>query len=113
MGAFQDPLPSPRFWWRRTSRLDMADAGPGLDFKMDAYSWVISIPFVALVIAFCIPPAWFLLVFRDRREYERRITLGLCMNCGYDPRGTPAGRPCPECGAPPRTTKFTPAPVPA
>jgi len=113
IGAFQEPQTTYISWRSRRSTLDLTDVGPGMDLKMDAYSWVMSIPFGLLIFAFCIPPAWFLLVFQDRREYQRRLTLGLCMNCGYDPRGTPAGRPCPECGSPPRTSRFTPAPVPA
>src|SRR5204863_6586462 len=30
-----------------------------------------------------------------RRRLERK---GLCINCGYDLRGTPRGSACPECG---------------
>jgi rubrerythrin len=26
--------------------------------------------------------------------------MGLCVKCGYDLRGNPAGKTCPECGAP-------------
>ena len=31
-----------------------------------------------------------------QRAHRRRH--GLCISCGYDLRGTPAGSPCPECG---------------
>ncbi len=35
-----------------------------------------------------------------RRAHRRR--RGLCLACAYDRRATPAGAPCPECGALPR-----------
>ena len=101
IGAFDTSSPWRRLWWARTRRMDLSDVGPHLDLKMDGRSWAVSIPFPLLIIFFAIPPAWFVMVFRDRSETERRVRLGLCMTCGYDPRGTP-DRPCPECGAPPR-----------
>ena len=33
------------------------------------------------------------------RSRRRRRRLGLCLRCGYDRRGLPAGGRCPECGA--------------
>lgn len=42
----------------------------------------------------CIPP---LLAARIRLRQWRRKRNGLCLNCGYDLRGSPEG--CPECGA--------------
>jgi len=33
------------------------------------------------------------------RRLKRRLTNGLCVNCGYDLRGLPLPR-CPECGEP-------------
>ena len=43
---------------------------------------------------FCIPP---LLAARIRLRQWQRKRNGLCLNCGYDLRGSPEG--CPECGA--------------
>jgi hypothetical protein len=45
--------------------------------------------------------AWELLRTRlkcARRLAARRANRPVCTRCGYDLRGTPAGRSCPECG---------------
>lgn len=56
-------------------------------------SWSVFIPLWMPTVFFALILGLFFLPFRKRRERRR---LGLCLNCGYDLRGT-WGR-CPECG---------------
>jgi hypothetical protein len=103
VAVLDDPPPLKHVFWRMNRRsMGLEDIHDGWDFKSDLWSWGISIPFSALAIAFAIAPLWWLVVYRDRHEMQRRVQMGLCVNCGYDPRGTPGIR-CSECGANPRT----------
>jgi len=101
LGAFQEETQPKRKWWARRP-LQLSDLDHGFDAVCSTSSWAISIPFLFLVFVFAIPPAWWLVIYRDRHEMNRRITEGLCLNCGYDTRHT-SDRPCPECGTPPRS----------
>ena len=54
---------------------------------------------------FAVAPLWPIAIvlaaaafFRWRRE-KREVPPWLCRACGYDLRGTPAAKICPECGA--------------
>ncbi len=56
-------------------------------------SWNTGIPLWMPTLLFAAYPAYRLLPFHRRRK---RKTLGLCVKCGYDLRGSK--RRCPECG---------------
>ncbi len=62
-----------------------------------SYSGV-SLPLWAVALAAAAPPAgWLFSLLRKRRNRSARLRNGLCLDCGYDLRGSP-GR-CPECGS--------------
>jgi hypothetical protein len=44
------------------------------------------------------------------RARRRALGPGFCPACNYDRRATPGGSPCPECGAPQRTSAAGPSP---
>ncbi len=57
---------------------------------------VLHVPFwLLLLLTMVLPMVRFV---RWRRAGRARRRLGLCMQCGYDLRGTSAGAACPECG---------------
>jgi hypothetical protein len=91
----------PRPWWSRSSGPTLEALGPGLDVRSNIWGWAISIPFPLLLLAFSIPPLWWLVVYRARAEHTRRVEQGLCLNCGYDARQSTGNR-CSECGQNPR-----------
>jgi len=53
-----------------------------------------SIPHWLPTLLFAVPAAWMWRVDVKRRS----VTEGCCAKCGYSLVGTPAERPCPECG---------------
>jgi hypothetical protein len=57
---------------------------------------VAGIPLWSLLLLTGVPTAWMFRTDWKRRRIER---AGLCPKCGYDLRGLPDGRACPECGA--------------
>jgi hypothetical protein len=57
---------------------------------------MVFIPIWSLALLTGVPTAWMFRTDRKRRRGERE---GLCAKCGYDLRGLPDGRACPECGA--------------
>ena len=57
-----------------------------------------SLPLWTVAAVTALPPvAWLLGFLRKGRSREARLRGGLCVECGYDLRGSP-GR-CPECGS--------------
>jgi hypothetical protein len=63
---------------------------------------IIGLPYWLLVLLFALPPAWWAIGWKRRRNARRRAA-GCCTRCGYDLRGTPDR--CPECGAIPRASR--------
>jgi hypothetical protein len=62
---------------------------------VDGRSWTIGFPhWTACLLFALIPSAWMW------RAMGRRRSVGLCPACGYDLRGTPESKACPEGGAP-------------
>jgi hypothetical protein len=57
---------------------------------------------VAVGVAGLLLGGWLLLLPGRRRErqWRHRYTHGLCVDCGYDLRGSTGEGRCPECGAP-------------
>ncbi len=90
-----------RYWWSRRSSLPWTDVGPGFDFRSNIWCWAVSIPFPVILVGLAIPPLWWFLVYRERAEFNRRVQLGLCLNCGYDAKQSTGNR-CSECGHNPR-----------
>jgi hypothetical protein len=54
---------------------------------------VVFFPHWALVATFLLLPTWWV------HRVRTRTLAGTCPACGYDLRGTPASKACPECGA--------------
>jgi hypothetical protein len=71
-------------WWFRASDLGKGGAS------------VIAVPIWSLVLLTAVPTAWMFRTDCKRRRGER---AGLCATCGYDLRGLPGDRACPECGS--------------
>lgn len=75
----------PRVSWFRTPR-----------FHHDALNGLMcDIPLWLPTLVFAVPAAWMWRVHVKRRRAARG---GCCAKCGYSLVGTPAERPCPECG---------------
>jgi len=53
------------------------------------------VPLWLPTLVFAVPAAWMWRVDVKRRRAARE---GCCAKCGYSLVGTPAERPCPECG---------------
>jgi hypothetical protein len=58
--------------------------------------WSCAIPFSWISAPFAILPAVWIGLWLRRNLRMRRITYGMCRECGYDLRATP--QRCPECG---------------
>ena len=52
----------------------------------------------ALALLFAPLAILFAVAMREEREFDRRRQEGRCVACGYDLRGSPSARRCPECG---------------
>ena len=84
-------------WGRQSSaRLSDLQMDRGRVFLTDLWGWGVSIPHLIWAGAFAIPPIWWIIVVRDRKELQLRLTGGLCRVCGYDLRYSE--HRCPECG---------------
>jgi hypothetical protein len=59
--------------------------------------WDLTIPMVYPFAMAVILPAISLVCWLRRRRDRMK---GCCRNCGYDLRGNPSGKACPECGTP-------------
>jgi hypothetical protein len=90
------PAPS----WERY--LTWARAGPG------RYVWInrLSLPYWIPAAALLVLPVVGLLT---RRRQAQRRREGVCARCGYDLRGSPGTKTCPECGAASAGAKTSPA----
>jgi hypothetical protein len=55
----------------------------------------VTLPLWLPTLVFAVPAAWMWRVDVKRR---RAVREGCCATCGYSLVGTPAERPCPECG---------------
>jgi hypothetical protein len=73
--------------------------------------WGIVVPDWLLLLLLAIAPAASLRRRLALRQSRRRITMGLCVGCGYDLRGTPVR--CPECGAAPAKSPSASTQAPA
>jgi hypothetical protein len=63
-------------------------------------AWGVAIVPRWLIIAWGVPTLiwWAWDTTRERRR-AHRLATGRCLACGYDLRGTPERKTCPECGA--------------
>jgi hypothetical protein len=96
-GTFDNSEPPNMRRWR-PRHASMADLVVDEDrwFTGDMFGWGFAVPHLLIAAMAAVPLAWWLLVFNERRELQRRIEFRLCLNCGYDIRHA-HGR-CPECG---------------
>lgn len=84
-----EPETPPWGFARRHEQAWIGFASPGT--QMDSYSIIFPHWFALLVSA--IPAIAIIIFWKSRR---RRMSKGLCANCGYDLRASPSR--CPECG---------------
>jgi hypothetical protein len=100
LGVFEADNNTRRWWWRprHASIADLLMGDSDIDFIGDLWGWGFALPYWLLAGFTVIPMAWWFFVFRERLERQRRVSHGLCMECGYDLRHA-QGR-CPECGTP-------------
>lgn len=97
VGLFPEDTPGTRVWGRRmTAQLSDLQMERDRFFLLDFWGWGVSIPHLVWAAAFAIPPIWWIIVVRDRRELQLRLRGGLCRVCGYDLRYSE--NRCPECG---------------
>jgi hypothetical protein len=74
------------------------DRDGGLRSAAISYWSVQHVPHEWMMAATALPPlAWVVRRVRRSAVRRRRARRGLCVHCGYDLRGSPAGR-CSECG---------------
>lgn len=82
---------------RETVPFQLPPAGPGVAAPTRYTSqWELTVPSWTLALSLAVLPALAVRAAVRRARRRRRSATGLCVDCGYDLRGTP-GR-CPECG---------------
>jgi hypothetical protein len=92
------------FWWLSSPPQVVWDH-LGVDYCLIPASygtgsgWSVSAPlFYPQILTAILSALWVLAWWRRRRR--RAHLRGCCAKCGYDLRGNPSGKTCPECGAP-------------
>ena len=83
--------------WRRGAPKEVLPAFLFADWSGLTVCWEFSIPHAVVAAGTGILPAiWTITRVRRRLILRRRMKRGLCLQCGYDLRASPAR--CPECG---------------